>query len=157
MAIDQSTTHPHLWIPLSSCLLFHSQQYALHVHNWGDLTSSLGSKNISTAVDGVGSHFNPFNAPHGCDMPGTFQSKHVGDIGNYTSNKDTTFNTFKSTLADLSYTNRSIIGRSVILHQSYDHCTGPAGDAGTPISQQNIHTHARTTVKHCISSQKLRD
>ena len=111
--------------------------YALHVHIWGDLTSSLGIKNISTGYDGVGSHFNPFNAPHGCDTPGTFTTKHVGDIGNYTTRANTQpFNLFSSSLIDLSYTNRSIIGRSVILHESYDHCVQPTGAAGTPISQQ---------------------
>ena len=104
------------------------------MHNWGDLTSSLGSQNISTTDAGVGTHFNPFGAPHGCDSPGSFQSKHVGDIGNYTAAQGATpFNQFTSSLLDLSYTNRSIIGRAVVLHAEPDHCVQPTGNAGTPI------------------------
>ena len=86
------------------------------------------------------SSFNPFNASHGCDNPGTFSTKHVGDIGNYSVDSGTPFNLFSSVLMDLAYTNRSIIGRSVILHESYDHCVQPTGAAGTPISQCSTDT-----------------
>ena len=109
--------------------------YALHVHEYGDLTSGIGPNNISTAV--AGTHFNPYRAPHGCDVPGSPTTKHVGDIGNVTVTADNAAvtDTFTSVLIDLAYSNRSIIGRAVIIHNSYDHCTQPTGDAGTPIIQ----------------------
>ena len=106
--------------------------YALHVHQYGDLTSGIGVSNISTGI--VGSHFNPYISPHSCDPNGGYADKHVGDIGNLTvGNTLPVTLTFKSSLIDLSYSNSSIIGRAVILHDSYDHCVQPTGNAGTPI------------------------
>ena len=125
----QQTALPHT----DCCCPALCQLYAVHVHQFGDLSSSLNSANISTLGSGVGSHFNPYGVSHGCDSPGSLSSKHVGDIGNYSAGSGVV--ALQSALIDLSFSNQSIIGRAVIVHASYDHCTQPTGDAGTPILQ----------------------
>lgn len=103
-----------------------STSYALHIHEFGDLTSDP----IDLTV--VGGHFNPLNKPHGC--PPNID-RHAGDIGNVAVTSTATFTaTFINPLIDLADSIKSVIGRSLVLHNGTDRCVQPAGNSGTPIA-----------------------
>lgn len=99
--------------------------HGFHVHEFGDCTATDGSS--------AGAHFNPTNQPHaGPDA----DARHVGDMGN--------IETDASGMAKLDYLDhsmslsnddRSIIGRSVVVHAKADDLKSqPAGDSGARIA-----------------------
>ena len=100
-------------------------KHGFHVHEFGDCS----------AADFVsaGAHFNPTKQPHaGPDA----EARHVGDMGNVEADAS---GTAKLDYIDheLSLTNdqRSIIGRSVIVHAKEDDLKSqPAGDSGARIA-----------------------
>lgn len=97
--------------------------HGIHIHEFGDCSSSDASS--------AGDHFNPDSKPHGGP---DHADHHAGDLGNLlaTANEATVISTRNS---GLSFTgNRSIIGRSVIIHESPDDLkTQPSGNSGKRI------------------------
>ena len=100
-------------------------KHGFHVHEFGDCSAA----DLSSA----GGHFNPTNKPHaGPDAA----ERHMGDMGNVEADA--------SGKADLDYVDhdisltneeRSIIGRSVIVHAKADDLKSqPAGDSGARIA-----------------------
>jgi Cu-Zn family superoxide dismutase len=99
--------------------------HGFHVHEFGDCTAADASS--------AGAHFNPTKQPHaGPDDT----ARHVGDMGNIDA--DASGNA-KLDYVDhhISLTNdqRSVIGRSVIVHEKADDLKSqPAGDAGARLA-----------------------
>jgi Cu-Zn family superoxide dismutase len=100
-------------------------KHGFHVHEFGDCSAAdLGS---------AGPHFNPTNQPHAAPDAA---ARHVGDMGNVEADA--------SGAAKLNYLDhemslandqRSIIGRSVVVHAKADDLkTPPAGDSGARIA-----------------------
>jgi superoxide dismutase, Cu-Zn family len=100
-------------------------KHGFHVHEFGDCSAS----DLALA----GPHFNPTNKPHaGPDAA----ERHVGDMGNVEADAS---GAAKLNYVDheISLTNdqRSVIGRSVIVHAKADDLkTPPAGDSGARIA-----------------------
>jgi superoxide dismutase, Cu-Zn family len=95
--------------------------HGFHIHQYGDCRASDGTS--------AAGHFNPMDMPHGAPTAG---QRHVGDMGNLTTNADG--------VAELDYTDsvielngpNSIIGRGVIVHAGRDDLESqPTGDAGS--------------------------
>jgi Cu-Zn family superoxide dismutase len=100
-------------------------KHGFHVHQFGDCSAlDLAS---------AGGHFNPTNKPHaGPDAA----ERHVGDMGNVEADAS---GTAKLSYVDheISLTNdqRSVIGRSVIVHAKADDLKSqPAGDSGARVA-----------------------
>jgi len=99
--------------------------HGFHVHEFGDCSAADASS--------AGAHFNPTNNPHaGPDAA----ERHVGDMGNVEADASG-----KATLEyvdhqiSLTTDERSVIGRSVIVHAKADDLkTQPAGDSGARIA-----------------------
>jgi len=108
---------------------------ALHVHQHGDL---LGPDGTSTAGFASGAHYNPFNVAHGC-YP---DPREAGDlIYNLTSASGSVVRDGFDMTGD-----RSILGRTVLIHQMVDDCVTPVtGNAGARLSHGVIGTHAQHT------------
>ena len=88
-----------------------NQTHAIHIHECGDLRKGC---------DSLGSHFNPYGETHGCilyDMP-----RHAGDlINNLTFDSEGNFVfQYKDPLISLYPSYKSIIGRSVVIHEKQD-------------------------------------
>lgn len=102
------------------------QKHAIHIHEFGDVSSEDGSA--------TGGHYNPGGHPHG--GPET-EHRHAGDLGNLTA--DAAGNAhYELVVKDLTLCCGSapVIGRSVIIHAKEDDLTSqPAGNAGPRISQ----------------------
>jgi len=100
-------------------------KHGFHVHEFGDCSAA----DLSSA----GAHFNPTSQPHaGPDA----EARHVGDMGNVEADAS---GTAKLSYLDhhISLTNdqRSVIGRSVIVHAKPDDLKSqPAGDSGARIA-----------------------
>jgi len=100
-------------------------KHGFHVHEFGDCSA--------TDLASAGAHFNPTNKPHA--GPDTAE-RHVGDMGNLEADA--------SGAAKLDYVDheisltddqRSVIGRSVIVHAKADDLKSqPAGDSGARIA-----------------------
>ena len=100
-------------------------KHGFHVHEFGDCSAADAAS--------AGAHFNPTNQPHGAPDA---QARHVGDMGNVEADA--------SGVAKLNYVDhdmslgndeRSIIGRSVIVHAKADDLkTQPAGDSGARVA-----------------------
>src|SRR6266403_3214412 len=100
-------------------------KHGFHVHEFGDCSAA----DLASA----GAHFNPTNKPHA--GPDTAE-RHVGDMGNLEADA--------SGAAKLDYVDheislvddqRSVIGRSVIVHAKADDLKSqPAGDSGARIA-----------------------
>jgi Cu-Zn family superoxide dismutase len=100
-------------------------KHGFHVHEFGDCSAA----DLASA----GPHFNPTNKPHA--GPDTAE-RHVGDMGNLEADA--------SGAAKLDYVDheisladdqRSVIGRSVIVHAKADDLKSqPAGDSGARIA-----------------------
>ena len=98
--------------------------HALHVHEFGDLSSDDGSA--------AGGHYNPEGHHHGGP---TAADHHAGDLGNITADASGVAQ------IDLHVTGLSIcgmkdpiLGRSVVIHAKIDDLTSqPAGNAGARI------------------------
>jgi len=96
-----------------------SGNHGFHVHEFGDCTSMDGSS--------AGAHFNPTNQPHaGPDV----DARHVGDMGNIEADASGTAKLdYLDHSMSLSNDDRSIIGRSVVVHAKADDLKSqPAGD-----------------------------
>ena len=100
-------------------------KHGFHVHEFGDCSAP----DLASA----GGHFNPMNKPHaGSDAA----ERHVGDMGNVEA---AALGAAKLDYVDheISLTNdqRSVIGRSVVVHAKADDLTSqPAGDSGSRIA-----------------------
>ena len=100
-------------------------KHGFHVHEFGDCSAA----DLSSA----GAHFNPTNQPHAA---ADAAARHVGDMGNVEADA--------SGAAKLNYLDhdmslandqRSIIGRSVVVHAKADDLKSqPAGDSGARIA-----------------------
>lgn len=100
-------------------------KHAMHIHEFGDISSADGS--------GAGSHFNPDDTAHG--LPHT-EEHHPGDFGNLQSDAEGNA-TQVLKVRDLSLTEGAgaIVGRAVIVHEGEDKGTQPSGDAGDRLAQ----------------------
>lgn len=99
--------------------------YAMHVHEFGDLSSPDGTS--------AGSHYNPENNPHG--LPDSDQPRHAGDLGNVTADNEGTVRlseTFHN--MTISQAHNPILGRAVVLHAQPDDGSQPVGNAGPRIA-----------------------
>ena len=100
-------------------------KHGFHVHEFGDCTAADASS--------AGAHFNPTKQPHAAPDA---TARHVGDMGN--------IETDTSGAAKLDYLDhnmslandeRSIIGRSVVVHAKADDLKSqPAGDSGARVA-----------------------
>jgi Cu-Zn family superoxide dismutase len=99
--------------------------HGFHVHEFGDCSAPDAMS--------AGGHFNPTNEPHaGPDDT----ARHVGDMGNVDADSSG-----KATLEyvdhdmSLAKDNKSVIGRSVIVHVKRDDLkTQPTGDSGARVA-----------------------
>eukprot|EP01080_Neovahlkampfia_damariscottae_P009527 gene9527-1733_t len=106
------------------CGLPANTQHGFHVHNFGDLTGTDITSN-------TGNHFNPTGAIHG--QPPTNNYRHYGDMGNITTNR-LGFTTINKRFNLLSLTGKySIVGRSVVVHESGDNAQGTTGNSGKKV------------------------
>lgn len=106
--------------------------HAIHLHENADCSSDDGKS--------AGGHWNPTFQPHG--KWGTEEGYHKGDIGNFTADADgngtVEFSTEQWCL-DCEDDTKSILGKSVIVHQGVDDFTSqPSGDAGARVSCAGI-------------------
>lgn len=100
-------------------------KHAMHVHEFGDISSDDGSS--------AGGHFNPTGKAHG--LPDN-DERHVGDFGNLETDADGNAN-HVLTVRELALVKgeNAIIGRALIVHAGEDKGTQPSGDAGDRIAQ----------------------
>lgn len=100
-------------------------KHAMHIHEFGDISSPDGSS--------AGDHFNPEGKAHG--LPDS-EERHPGDFGNLEADAEGNAN-LVLTVAGLTLAEgmSSIIGRAVIVHAGEDKGTQPSGDAGDRIAQ----------------------
>ena len=94
--------------------------HAIHIHQYGDLTSKDGKS--------AGDHYNPMHHPHG--LPDK-ENRHAGDFGNLESDQNGNTN-FKLTVDNISLAGRlnPIIGRGIVVHAKADDGSQPTGNAG---------------------------
>src|SRR6266478_7431256 len=100
-------------------------KHGFHVHEFGDCSAADASS--------AGAHFNPTKQPHAAPDA---TARHVGDMGNIEAD---TSGAAKLDYLDhnmsLSNDDRSIIGRSVVVHAKADDLKSqPAGDSGARVA-----------------------
>lgn len=96
--------------------------FALHIHGGGSCTG-----NAEDEFADAGQHFNPEGKPH---------PEHAGDLQPLFSNHGYAWGVFLTTRFNV----RSIIGKTVIVHDSPDDfTTQPSGNAGKKIACGVIH------------------
>ena len=97
-----------------------NSKHAIHIHQYGDLTSKDGKS--------AGDHYNPMHHPHA--LPDK-EDRHAGDFGNLESDQNGNAN-FKLTVDNISLAGRlsPIIGRGVVVHAKPDDGSQPTGNAG---------------------------
>lgn len=99
-------------------------KHAIHVHEFGDLTSTDGTS--------AGGHFDPDGHDHGLlDQ----EMRHTGDLGNLETNAEGVAE--QSVTVDnmtLTHGKHAVVGRSVVIHVGEDKGTQPSGDAGDRIA-----------------------
>src|SRR5882724_173687 len=100
-------------------------KHGFHVHEFGDCSAADASS--------AGAHFNPTNQPHAAPDA---TARHVGDMGNIEAD---TSGAAKLDYLDhnmsLANDERSIIGRSVVVHAKADDLKSqPAGDSGARVA-----------------------
>jgi Cu-Zn family superoxide dismutase len=101
-----------------------NSKHAIHIHQYGDLTSKDGKS--------AGDHYNPMGHPHA--LPDK-EIRHAGDFGNLEA--DASGNaTLELTVDNLSLAGRlsPIIGRTVVVHAKPDDGSQPTGNAGDRIA-----------------------
>jgi Cu-Zn family superoxide dismutase len=100
-----------------------SQQHGIHIHEFGDGTSTDGTK--------AGGHYNPEEKTHG--LPGA-AARHAGDLGNLQADAEGK-TVFRAEFNDISMLGpkNPIIGRGVIIHAKPDDGGQPVGNAGPRI------------------------
>lgn len=89
-----------------------NRQYAWHIHEAGDLRSH-GKKKCMGAC----SHYNPFHEVHGGLRS---KHRHVGDLGNITTNSKGQSTTKVRTSSVKLKGKYSVIGRSMVIHEKPD-------------------------------------
>ena len=101
-----------------------NSKHAIHIHQYGDLTSKDGKS--------AGDHYNPMHHPHA--LPDK-ENRHAGDLGNLESDQNGNAN-FKLTVDNISLAGRSnpIIGRGLVVHAKPDDGSQPTGNAGDRIA-----------------------
>ena len=102
-----------------------SGKHGFHIHEFGDCSAADASS--------AGAHFNPTNQPHAAPDA---EARHVGDMGNIEADASgrakLTYLDHDLSLAD---SQRSIIGRSVVVHAKADDLKSqPAGNSGTRVA-----------------------
>jgi len=99
--------------------------FAIHVHELGDITNTTSGESAGGHYIGVGS------TTHGC--PDVNSTRHEGDMGSWTAVGGSIS---QSKTLDLLALNGqfSIIGRSVVIHQLNDQCYGATGNAGSRLA-----------------------
>jgi Cu/Zn superoxide dismutase len=92
-------------------------QYALYIHSKGDC-SDKGKK--------VGDHLNPTKTKHG---PPASATRHAGDFGNLTFDKDgnATFQMATDSITLEADRADGVVGRAVVVHARKDNAKGSAG------------------------------
>lgn len=115
------------------CCVEPKATHAIHIHAWGDESSSDGTA--------AGGHYNPFDAPHA--LPPT-HNRHMGDLGNIQADSsgslvlDEQFDLVRLIPANVSST-ANILGRAVVLHGGVDDgVSQPSGAAGPRIAVGTI-------------------
>jgi Cu-Zn family superoxide dismutase len=101
-------------------------EYAIHVHEYGDLTDLEEGLNTGEHFIGTGS------SRHNC--PPSAQ-RHEGDMGNWKASGGQINLAKDFDLLKLTGKNASVLGRAVILHAKADNCTGTNGFAGSRLAQ----------------------
>jgi superoxide dismutase, Cu-Zn family len=104
--------------------LLPNSKHAIHIHQYGDLTSKDGKS--------AGDHYNPMHHPHA--LPDK-ENRHAGDFGNLESDQNGNAD-FKLTVDNISLAGRlsPIIGRAVVVHAKLDDGSQPTGNAGDRIA-----------------------
>ena len=103
------------------------QQHAMHIHEFGDGSSTDGTK--------AGGHYNPEEKPHG--LPGT-DTRHAGDLGNLQADAEGK-SVYRAEFKNISMLGKNaIIGRGVIIHAKPDDGGQPVGNAGARIGFGSI-------------------
>jgi Cu-Zn family superoxide dismutase len=100
-----------------------NQQHAMHIHEFGDATSTDGTK--------AGGHYNPAGQPHG--LPGV-ETRHAGDLGNIQADAEGK-TVFRGEFNNISIQGpkNPVIGRGVVIHAKPDDGGQPVGNAGPRI------------------------
>ncbi len=100
------------------------QKHAIHIHQFGDATSTDGMS--------AGGHYNPEGHAHG--LPET-QNRHAGDLGNLQADSEGKAH-YEITIQNVTVAGlkNPIIGRGVIVHAEVDDGGQPVGNAGGRIA-----------------------
>ena len=116
----RSVDKGHVEIDAQLTGLSPNSKHAIHIHQYGDLTSKDGKS--------AGDHYNPMHHPHA--LPDK-ENRHAGDFGNLESDQNGNAN-FKLTVDNISLAGRlnPIIGRGVVVHAKPDDGSQPTGNAG---------------------------
>jgi superoxide dismutase, Cu-Zn family len=95
-------------------------KHAIHIHQYGDLTSKDGKS--------AGEHYNPMQHPHA--LPDK-ENRHAGDFGNLETDQNGNAK-LKLTVDNISLAGRlsPIIGRGLVVHAKVDDGSQPTGNAG---------------------------
>jgi Cu-Zn family superoxide dismutase len=97
-----------------------NQEHAMHIHEYGDCTSSDGTS--------AGGHYNPEGHPHA--LP-TTSPRHAGDLGNVKADAaGKAHHEIEVDNISLVGVKNPIIGRGVIVHANVDDGGQPVGNAG---------------------------
>ena len=100
------------------------QKHAIHIHEFGDCSTSDGSS--------AGSHYNPEKHEHG--LPDK-DKRHAGDLGNLQADAGGKAH-LELTASNITIAGNKnpILGRSVIVHAKPDDGSQPVGNAGGRIA-----------------------
>ncbi len=100
-------------------------EHGFHVHEFGDCSAADASS--------AGAHFNSTSQPHGAPDAA---ARHVGDMGNVEADASGAAKlTYLDHNISLANDQRSIIGRSVVVHAKADDLKSqPAGDSGARVA-----------------------
>ena len=101
-----------------------NSKHAIHIHQYGDLTSKDGKS--------AGDHYNPLDHKHA--LPDQ-EVRHAGDFGNLDADANGNA-TMKLVVSNISLAGRlnPIIGRGLVVHAKPDDGGQPSGNAGDRIA-----------------------
>ena len=101
-----------------------NSKHAIHIHQYGDLTSKDGKS--------AGDHYNPLGHQHA--LPDK-KVRHAGDFGNLDADANGNA-TLRLVVDNISLAGRlsPIIGRGVVVHAKVDDGSQPTGNAGDRIA-----------------------
>ena len=101
-----------------------NSKHAIHIHQYGDLTSKDGKS--------AGDHYNPLGHEHA--LPDK-KVRHAGDFGNLDADANGNA-TMRLVVDNISLAGRlsPIIGRGVVVHAKLDDGSQPSGNAGDRIA-----------------------